>query len=234
MKVGMIQSNYLPWRGYFDFMDDVDLFIFYDDVQYTHRDWRNRNKIKTSNGTQWISVPVIHNNATLICNAEIDYSQKWIEKHIKSITLAYTKADYFEKYSKPLFDILHEKHHTISALNISLIKWVMGVLDINTEIRMSSEFGIEGDKYKRPLNILKKIGATEYLSGPTAKEYTNEKEFIESGISLEYKTYDYIEYPQLWGPYQNNVSIIDLIFNCGQNAKNYFKSLAPALEIQYD
>lgn len=230
MKVGMIQSNYLPWRGYFDFVDDVDLFIFYDDVQYTHRDWRNRNKIKTNNGTNWITVPVIHNSNTLINNAMIDYSQNWVDKHIKTISFAYSKAEYFSYYSDQLFELLSNKYKTISELNITLIKWIMSVLNIKTELRMSDEFGIDGDKYNRPLKILKKIGATKYLSGPAAKDYTDEEEFKRNGIILEYKSYDYPEYPQLWGGFEKNVSVIDLIFNCGPYSKNYLKSLSPVLE----
>lgn len=225
MKVGIIQPNYLPWRGYFDFIDDVDLFIFYDDVQYTHRDWRNRNVIKTRDGLCWISVPVKHDRGTLINSAIIDHSQRWIEKHIKTISLAYAKAVYFQKYHEELFEIIRKKHETISELNIDLIKFFMKTLGIKTKTKLSSELNIYGNKYERPLKILKKIGATSYLSGPAAKPYTNANDYYEAGIKLYYKSYEYLPYSQLWGAYEPNLSIIDLLFNCGPEAFLMIKSI---------
>ncbi|MCP5064712.1 MAG: WbqC family protein [Ignavibacteriae bacterium] len=224
MKVGMIQPNYLPWRGYFDFIDEVDLFVIYDDVQYTHRDWRNRNKIKTNSGGVWITVPVIHNKDSLINSAMIDYSSRWVEKQIKTIILAYKKAKYFDEYSAELFSILRQEVSLISDLNYTLIKWVMEKLSIKTQIRFSSEFNITGSKYEKPLQILKQIGATDYLSGPTAKPYTDEKKMRSEKINLHYKEYNYREYPQLWGDFVTKVSVIDLLFNCGENSREFLKT----------
>jgi hypothetical protein len=225
MKVGMIQPNFLPWRGYFDFIDDVDLFIIYDDVKYTHRDWRNRNKIKTNNGLKWISVPVIHNSNTLINEALIDYSSRWVEKQIKTITLSYQNAKYFEVYSKELFNILMAKPKLLSELNYNLIKWIMKELEINTRLQFASEFKKTGSKFDKPLKILKLVGATEYLSGPTAKEYTEINKYNNANIKVEYKEYNYKEYPQLWGSFLPNVSILDLLFNCGDNSREFLKSI---------
>jgi len=224
VKVGIIQSNYLPWRGYFDFIDEVDLFIFYDDVQYTHRDWRNRNLIKTKDGLCWISVPVIHDRNTLVNTAKIDYSQRWAEKQIKTISLAYNKAEYFKLYSDNLFELMLGKYESISDLNIQLIKYLMKSLGISTHTRLSSEFNIEGNKYERPLNILKHIGADSYLSGPAARPYTDSKKYFEAGIQLQFKSYDYSPYQQLWGTYEPNLSIIDLLFNCGPESYSLIKS----------
>lgn len=231
MTVGMIQSNYLPWRGYFDFIDDVDLFIFYDDVQYTHRDWRNRNTIKTKEGLCWISVPVLHDRDTLVQSAAIDYSQRWRDKHIKTISLTYSKASFYKDYSQELFDIIQTKYHTISELNIELIKWTMNKLDIKTRLGMSKDFKVDGDKYERPLNIMEKIGATSYLSGPTAKPYTDSTKYQQAGIELKYKSYEYLPYNQLWGPFEPNVSIIDLLFNCGPDAYGLIKSTKENVKI---
>lgn len=225
MKVGMIQSNYLPWRGYFDFIDDVDLFIFYDDVQYTHRDWRNRNRIKLPDKTIWLSVPVVHCSETLVQNAKIDYQNRWVDKHIRSIALAYQKTPHYQRYAGELFDILNRKPGTISALNVSLCRWAMDKLQIKTRTAMSSEFGVSGTKYERPLAILKEVGATSYLSGPTARPYTEASKFAEAGIQLEYKAYEYKDYPQPHGPFESSVAIIDLLFNCGEQSRSYLKSL---------
>jgi hypothetical protein len=223
----MIQSNYIPWRGYFDFIDDCELFVFYDDVQYTHKDWRNRNRIKTHAGPIWLSVPVIHDRSTIIQEAKIDYASRWVDKHIRTLGLAYGKAPYFGRYGERFFSILRQRPATISELNVLACKWVMEELGIRTQVRMSHEFGVHGDKYGRPLKILKHLGATSYLSGPSAMPYTDSVAFTESGIGLEFKVYDYPEYPQLHGAFEPNVSVLDLLFNCGPESRRYLKSRSP-------
>jgi hypothetical protein len=223
----MIQSNYIPWRGYFDFIDDVDLFIFYDDVQYTHKDWRNRNKIKTPNGLMWLSVPVVHDSSTLIQDAQISYESRWVDKHIRSLAIEYGKSPFFKLCAEEFFGILRNRPRTISDLNVAACRWAMHKLDITTKTMMSSEVGVAGDKFDRPLEILKKLGATSYLSGPTAKNYTDPQKFKEAGIGLEFKTYVYKQYPQLHGAFEPHVTILDLLFNCGASSRSYLKSLVP-------
>lgn len=227
MKVGIIQSNYIPWRGYFDFIDDVDLFIYYDDTQYTRRNWRNRNQIKTPSGLIWLTVPVVFSlsDKTNIEDARIDYRHRWIEKHINSIKCSYSKSPFYKQFSEEFFSILSQKFETISELNINVNNWIMKKLDIKAQIKKSSEFQAVGSKMKRPLEILKEVGATFYLSGPTAKAYTHTEEFKEAGIGLEYKVYEYEEYPQLYGRFEPYVSVMDLLFNCGPDSRKYLKSL---------
>lgn len=227
MKVAIVQSNYIPWRGYFDLIDDVDLFVFYDDVQYTAKNWRNRNRIKTVNGPMWLSVPVLHQRETLIQQAEILYQQRWVSKHVRSLTLAYQEAPFFKTYAGEFFDLLSEQFPTISALNVAACTWVMGRLGTRTRTCMSAELGIRGATRNRPLAILKRLGATAYLSGPTAKPYTDVEAFAAAGIGLEFKSYEYPDYPQLHGAFEPRVSILDLLFNCGDNSRDYLKSLKP-------
>jgi hypothetical protein len=223
----MSQSNYLPWRGYFDFLDDVELFVFYDDVKYTHRTWRNRNRVKTQAGVIWLSVPVLHGHDTKVEGACIDYTRQWVDKHIRTLTLAYQKAPYFKTYAEELFEILGRRLDTISKLNVAICRWVMEKLSIRCQVRMSSEFGIGGDKFDRPISILKKIGASSYLAGPTAKPYTDAEAFRAAGIKLEFKCYEYDEYPQQFGRFEPGLSIVDLLFNCGNDARLHLKSLVP-------
>jgi hypothetical protein len=229
MKVGIIQSNYIPWRGYFDFIDDVDLFIFYDDVQYTKNDWRNRNKIKTSNGLIWLTVPVLFKltEGTLIQDAKIDYRTDWIRKHMDSIRFSYCKSGFYKSYSEEFFELLNRRFETISELNVNICRWVMEKLDIATELKMSSEFHAVGSKTDRLIDIIKKAGATSYLSGPAAKNYLEVEKFKEAGIGLEYKTYEYLEYPQLHGKFEPSISMLDLLFNCGKDSRKYLKSIKP-------
>ncbi len=227
MRVGIIQSNYIPWRGYFDFIDDCDVFVFYDDVQYTHRDWRNRNRIKTDTGSLWLSVPVLHDRQTLIQDARIDYGTRWIDKHIGSLTHAYGKAPYFQDYAEPFFELLRSRPETISELNVRTCGWIMAQLGIRTQTRMSAEFGVAGEKVERLLRIAQYLAATSYLSGPTAGAYIDAERFRAAGIALEFKVYDYPEYPQLHGAFEPNVTVLDLLFNCGPAARHHLKTRTP-------
>lgn len=226
MKVGIIQSSYIPWRGYFDFIDDVDLFIFHDDLQYTKNDWRNRNKIKTDGGTNWLTVSVNYKSTKqLICETHIDYTHSWNKRHMNQFQQYYGKSKYFSKYRDDLFKILNHRFDTISELNITLCKWIMEKLSIKTEVCLSSELKPIGNKTDRLIYILNKVGASNYLSGPTAKNYLEELKFQSAGIGLEYKVYDYPEYPQLYGKFEPHVSVLDLLFNCGEESRRYLKSL---------
>jgi len=228
VKVGIIQSNYLPWRGYFDFIDDVDLFIFHDDVQYTKGDWRNRNRIKSDQGPKWITVPV-HYRATnqLVCDTVIDYSHDWVSQHINQIRQWYGKALYYSEYSDSLFEILRRPCSTISDLNVALCRWVMCQLDITTPTKMSADFQLHGHKTERLIGLLKEVQAKVYISGPAGTGYLDENLFRENHIRLEYKSYDYSAYPQLSGEFISNVTVLDLLFNTGPNARQYLKSRSP-------
>ena len=229
MKVGMIQSNYLPWRGYFDFIDDVDTFVIYDDVQYTRKDWRNRNRIKTPNGIQWITVPVNYSQSepTLIKDTKIDYVQPWQRKHIGRITQAYRETPYFGLYSEELFCLLMRDFCTISDLNIALIEWCMAKLEISVPLKLSGNIDATGGRNDRIIKILQTLGSTEYLVGPAARGYIDESLYKRAGIRLTYKSYEYKPYPQQFGGFDGSVSIIDLLFNCGPQSRNYLKSLSP-------
>lgn len=224
MKVGIIQSNYIPWRGYFDFIDSVDLFIFHDDLQYTKNDWRNRNKIKTSQGTQWLSVPVHYKHtAQKIDETPIDYSQNWIRKHLQNLQQWYRTAPYFDRYYPTLHSLLQVPYDSISQLNITLCKWIMKELHIVTPLQISREFNPQGSKTERLIDLLKKVNATTYLSGPNAKAYLDESTFHRHHIQLEYKSYEYPLYPQLWGSFVGNVTVLDLLFNVGPSSRTYLK-----------
>ena len=233
MRVGVIQSSFIPWRGYFDFIASVDLFVFHDDLQFTKGDWRNRNRIKTPQGTRWLTVPVHYRSvAQRICDTAIDESTDWLGKHRRLWQAHYRNAPYF----RDVLEILHEatqvqKEPTISALNIALIRKVMEYLSISTPLAMSSEFDLHGTKTERLIDLLSKLGASRYLSGPSAEGYLDKAAFRSAGIGLEYKTYDYLPYPQLWGEFDGLVTVLDLIANCGPDAKSHFRSLTPDLEI---
>jgi len=222
MKVGILQSNFVPWRGYFDFIREVDLFILHDDLQYTKGDWRNRNKIKTPNGAQWITVPVHYNHTDqLIGETTIDDSKPWARGMLNKIRNSYQKAPHFEPYFSELSDLLSEPAASISALNLRLIKWVCAHLNIETPIAFSRQYRPQGTKTERLIGILEQVNATSYLSGPAAKAYLESDLFEQAGIRLEYKVYDYSEYEQLYPPFEPAVSVIDLLFMMGKDSKTY-------------
>ena len=227
MKVGIIQSNFLPWRGYFDFIRESDLFIIHDDLQYTKSDWRNRNKIKTPRGVEWITVPVhYHHTSQLIEETPVDYSTPWAQKMLNRIREAYRHAPCFEPYYSELSDLLNQPALSISDLNLRLIKWVCRHLEIDTPIEMSREYRPQGTKTERLIGILQKVKATTYLSGPAAKAYLVPELFHQEGIRLEYKQYNYPEYEQLYPPFEPAVSMIDLLFMKGREAITYVESKA--------
>lgn len=222
MKTAIIQSNYLPWRGYFDIIHDVDTFVFLEDVQYTHRDWRNRNKVKTPGGIKWISVPVLGGINQKIFEAKIDYSQAWREKHMKTIQHSYASAPYYNSYNLEIMDIFSKKFDTLSELNIFSIKKIARILGLESKFINSKDLHIDKTKDDKLIKICQSIGADSYLSGPAAKNYIENNKFSTAKIKLFYKDYlGYPNYPQLWGNFEPAVSIIDVIFNCGEKSPNY-------------
>jgi hypothetical protein len=225
MKVGIIQSNFLPWLGYFDFIRETDLFIIHDDLQYTKGDWRNRNKIKTPRGVEWITVPVhYHNTSQLIEETSIDYSSPWARRMLNRIRESYRQTPCFEPYFSELSDLLTQPAASISELNLRLIHWICRELAIGTPIRMSREYHPEGTKTERLLGILNQVKATTYLSGPAARAYLIPELFDQAGIRLEYKQYNYPEYEQLYPPFVLTVSVIDLLFMKGKQARLYLEN----------
>lgn len=224
-KVAILQSNYIPWKGYFDLIAAVDEFIIYDDMQYTRRDWRNRNQIKTPQGVQWLTVPVkvkgkFHQK---INETEID-GLEWAKSHLRSLTQNYSRSPYFKEILEIISPIYSSPPSMLTALNVSLIRVICGYLGVRTNIRLSSEFSLREGKTERLVDLCTQLGATEYISGPAAKDYIVESLFVESGIQLTWFNYgDYSEYPQLFGEFQHGVTILDLLSNCGKFSPKYMK-----------
>lgn len=230
MKVGIIQSNYIPWRGYFDFIDSVDLFIVFDDIQYPMgRSWRNRNQLKTDSGLHWLTVPVQSKPYQLDIDQVLISSpnQSWQTKHRILIERSLKASDFFHDVICLWESAISVDDIKLSDLNVRLIKSICSYLNITTPIVMARDYSATANKTERILQLLKKVNATSYLSGQIAKDYLDENLFRENGIGLEYKTYDYLPYPQLWGDFIGNVSILDLIANAGKEAKLFLTSQSP-------
>jgi hypothetical protein len=223
MDCVILQPSYIPWRGYFDLISRADLFIFYDDVQYDKHGWRNRNQIKTVQGKQWLTIPVHSSGVTEglpINQVHIDWSKPWAKNHLKALTFAYAKAPYFQHY-RSLLESFYARHDELIAdFTIETTIVLARELGITqTRFIRSSEIpGIEGQRTDRLVQILKHVGATHYISGPSAQDYIEQEKFDSAGITLEYMLYDYPEYPQLYLPFEPQVSILDLLFMTGPDA----------------
>jgi hypothetical protein len=228
--VAIVQSNYIPWRGYFDLIGKADLFILLDVVQYTRRDWRNRNTIKTPSGPAWLSIPVAVRGRY---GQAVDETQiadvGWAEHHIRSLTLNYRRAAAFGETAPWLFESLQQAatQPMLSRSNAQLLAAICSRLSISTPIIQSSDL-VNRDELcrmqasERLLRLCQAAGASRYLSGPAAQSYLDESAFRQEGIAVAWMDYGgYREYPQLWGPFAPSVSIVDLLLNCGDAARNY-------------
>jgi len=227
MNVVILQPSYIPWRGYFDQIRQADLFIFYDDIQYDKHGWRNRNQIKTHQGKQWLTIPVNSKGVTSgipIKDVPIDWSKPWAKSHLKSLTISYSKSPYFKSYLPLLESIFERKDEKLADFTIEISILLASELGItSTRFMRSSELSnVEGQKTDRVINVLKQVGATHYLCGPSASSYMEPEKFAAVGITFEYMKYDYPEYLQLHPPYDPFVSILDLLFMTGKDAIKYF------------
>jgi len=221
-KIAILQSNYVPWLGYFQLIDSVDEFILYDDVQFTKRDWRNRNRIKTPQGVQWLSIPVGESTHRRIRDVEV--CAPWRENHWKTLERNYRQALSFNETAEWLQPLYLECQITnLSDINKSLIEAICDKLGITTRITSSSDYGLIGDRNERLVNLCLQTTATHYVSGPAAKAYLNSQKFSENSISVDW--FDYPEqnpYPQLWGEFVGGLSVLDGLFNMGSKLMQVF------------
>jgi len=226
-KVAIIQSNYIPWKGYFDIIKRVDEFILYDDMQYTRRDWRNRNKIKTQRGLEWLTIPVeTKGNYLQAIKDTVISDDHWNEKHWQSIIHNYSKAKNFGQYRDTFQRLyLDTRERYLSAINYRFLTAICEILGIRTKISWSMDYQIVDGKTERLISLCKQAGASDYISGPAAQGYVDEELFKKENIKLTWMDYSgYPEYEELYPPFEHGVSIIDLIFNVGDDASKYMKN----------
>ena len=232
-KVAIVQSNYIPWKGYFDLINMADEFILADDTKYTNKDWRNRNRIVTPKGVGWLTIPVAHEHVEpfrRICETRVAV-RWWARRHWAVLESNYRRARYFEQYRDRFENVYRElaAEEFLSRINFRLIVLVCEMLGIKTRISWSPQFPRVPGKNERIIETCRAVGATEYISGPAAKAYIDEEKLAAAGIRLTYIDYTgYPEYRQLHVPFEHAVSIIDLIFNTGFVAPRYMMSFGLA------
>lgn len=229
MKIGIHQPNYIPWMGYFYKIYKSDVFVIGDGVQFSKDGFINRNRIKTSQGALWLTVPVKQDSYKHLINEVIISNETdWKTKQLKSIEVFYKKAPYFSDYYEELRTIIMQDWVKLSDLNICMIKSICNVLNIETEIIIGSQLKVQGSSTERIINTCKAVGADEYLSGRGGTNYQDEEMFAQNSIKLTYLNFNQMPYKQLWGEYLENMSVIDYIFNCGFDIKTFWNKIEAA------
>jgi len=224
-KVAIVQSNYIPWKGYFDMLAAVDEFILYDDMQFTRRDWRNRNLMKTPQGLQWLTVPVqVKGKYTQSIRETALQGDEWAASHSKALSLNYARAANFGALRDLVEQIYGRHYETLSQLNRTFIEAICTYLGVDTKISNSWDYQLSEGKSERLADLCVQAKADVYVSGPAARDYLDERVFKDRGIDVEWFSYEgYPPYPQLWGDFQHGVTILDLIANCGPAAPRYMR-----------
>jgi hypothetical protein len=230
-SVAIVQSCYIPWKGYFDLISSVDEFILFDDRQFTRRDWRNRNRIKTPQGSQWLTIPVeTKGRYHQRIDETVISDPGWARQHWKTIVHNYASAPSFPHYRERL-EALYESASDprLSAVNRHFLEAINELLGIGTTLSWSTDYEAEGARTERLVSLCRAAEATHYLSGPSARSYLDEAAFADAGIEVSYFDYaDYPEYEQLYAPFDHAVTILDLILNTGPDAPRYMKAVGAA------
>ncbi|RFP65562.1 hypothetical protein D0N36_08550 [Hymenobacter lapidiphilus] len=226
-KIAILQSNYIPWKGYFDLINSVDEFIMYDEMQYTKNDWRNRNKIKIGQEISWLTIAVRQERLSQKINQIQVFDPKWAVKHWRTLAQTYAKAPYFDQYKDELEALYHTPGFTnLSQINSAFIRAICGWLGITTKLSWSTDYQLGEGKTERLVQLVQDAGGTDYVSGPAARNYLDAALFAQAGIGLHWMDYSgYPEYRQLGrGAFEHGVSVLDLLFNTGPDAPKYMKS----------
>ena len=214
------QPVYLPWLGLFHKIALADKFVFFNQVQYLPKDWMNRNKIKSASGEILLTVPVLRKGHREKKNNEIEINNEtnWQQKHLKTITMNYKKAPYYETYIQFFEEIYTKQWQYLADLNEYMLRWFLKELNINTEFLKASDFDFQGTKSELVLDMCKKIDVSMYIFGALGRDYAQIDEFKKVGIDIVFQDYNHPTYKQLYGNFTSNLSIIDLLFNCGPDS----------------
>jgi hypothetical protein len=227
----VLQPGYLPWLGFFDQLRRADVFVFYDDVQYDKHGWRNRNRIKTQQGIQWLTVPVRHSGLGFprIADVAIDDRTPWARKHVTSIRQAYARAPFASRYLPELAEVLERPWERLVDLDIAVVGVIGRWLGLSRRVERSSQLGIGGGKSERLVRLCQHFGARTYLSGAVARDYLDVPSFERAGLSVEWQDFQHPVYPQLHGEFVPYLSAIDLVLNCGDEAASVLERAGNAV-----
>ena len=228
MIAAIHQPQYLPWLGYFDKIASADIFILLDNVQFKKNEWQNRNKIRTPQGWQWFTVPVIHNFGQLISEVKINNQTKWRDAHLKALCLNYKRSPFFDTYIEEFKNIYSQNWKNLADLNIFLIKKIVSWIGIQTKIFIASEYQVTEDSTQRLIDLCRIAGADTYLSGIDGGKYMDFDKFRKNNIEVMTQNFCHPRYEQVWSGKDNenfisHMSVIDLLFNCGKGSLSVIK-----------
>ncbi len=226
MRIAIIQSCYVPWKGFFDLIGQCDEYVIFDRAQYVKRHWHNRNRIKTASGVEWLTIPVISKGRYEQPIDEVEIEKPWSEKHWRALELAYRRAPFFEALAPTVRGWYEraDREKRLSEVNAIFLRGIAGLLGLMPRIVSDTLYPAKGAKTERLLQIARAAGADRYLSGPSAKTYLDEAMFAAAGIAVEWMDYqNYPEYPQRHGDFEHAVSALDLLFNTGPDAPRYMR-----------
>ncbi len=218
MLVAIHQPQYLPWLGYLDKIDRADVFVILDTVQFKKNEWQNRNRIRTAQGCQWVTVPVLHRFGQPINEVRINPSEDWAAKHVRTIEMHYARAPHREPFLEGLRAICRRPWERLSDLNVAVLTWLLEAYGITTPLRMASEMTLRDEPTDRLIDICRTVGGTGYLAGAGAAGYMDMPRFEASGIGLEVQDFHHPVYPQCYEPFMPGMAAIDLLFACGGEA----------------
>ena len=222
--VSVLQPGYIPWLGFFDQMQRVDVFVVYDDVQFDKHGWRNRNRVKSPNGPYWLTVPVRHHGLMQprINEIVIDRQQPWVRKHVGTFRQFYAAAPFLESYLPALEELLRRDYQFLIDLDVALIEYFASCFGIKRKMVLASQLNIVGERTERLIRICQHYGASHYLSGDAAKAYLDDELFRQSGIDVVWHSYRHPVYRQQYGAFVSHLSAADLLFNCGSKSREFF------------
>ena len=215
MVVAIHQPQYLPWLGYIDKIDRADVFAILDNVQFKKNEWQNRNRIKSSQGWQWVTVPVLHHHPEKIGDVRINNSVDWRRKHLQSIELNYSRAPHFGKYISFFRDLYLREWKSLAVLNQTIIEFLIETFKIRSRLVQASGSNTREDPNDRLIDLCRSVGADTYLAGEGSKDYLDLDRFEEAKIHVSFQSYNHPVYPQLYGSFIPGLSVVDLLFNCG-------------------
>ena len=229
MKISIIQPLYLPWLGFFEMIAASDAYVAFDHVKFEPSSWQQRNRVKGPNGPFFITVPVrkTREGYDRICDKEIEYGEPWVKKHMKSLELCYRKTPYFDRYFPGIRRLMENRFKNIAELNVELIRLLLGFIGIEKKVIRSSGLALGDDKHlgknERLIHLMKAVGATSFYEGASGADFIDRSRFVSEGIEVYFQVYDHPTYPQAHGEFVPHMSVVDLLFNCGEGALSKIK-----------
>ena len=217
MRVAIHQPQYLPWLGYLDKLDRTDVFVLLDTVQFKKNEWQNRNRIRTAQGWQYLTVPVLHEFPQRLDQVRINNQTDWRRKHQTALETHYRRAPYYDRYAPAFRALFSRDWERLAPLNVEVIRVLTEAFEIRTRLVEASRFSARDDQTGRLVDLCKSLRADRYLAGDGGRAYMNLGEFEEAGISVEFQEFAHPEYAQVYAPFIAGMSAIDLLFNCGRD-----------------